>query len=239
MVARGDLGVELPFEQVPLAQRRVIRAAVAHRRPVITATQMLESMVRAPRPTRAEASDVANAIWDGTDAVMLSEETAIGAYPREAVVELLDAVARTMEGQFPDDDLAGRAMNTPLRHLDAITFAGLRAGPGSQGRSHHRLHGQRHHRPAHRAASAPSMPGSPSLPAPPPKRGVFSWAVFPLRMEALKTVDQMLEVVKLMAVQEGYLTSGDRLVITAGTPLGATGATNLIQADYIPQVDRE
>ena len=233
MVARGDLGVETPLKEVPLVQKFLIREANRLGKPVITATQMLASMVNNPRPTRAEVTDVANAILDGTDAVMLSEETAVGHYPVEAV-HFLDDIARTTEAKFPYDDwlhhhskLLTDAISDAIsfaacelaRDLDAkailaSTASGTTAGLLSRFR--------------------PSVPIIAVTTREETKRRLcLVWGVVPFLIDGLTSVDEMLEVVKTMAVKQGYLTSGDRLVITAGTPLGTRGATNLIKADFV------
>jgi len=233
MVARGDLGVETPLIQVPLAQKLLIGAANRLGKPVITATQMLASMVNNPRPTRAEVTDVANAILDGTDAVMLSEETAVGRYPVEAV-RFLDGIARITEAKFPHDDWL-RRFNHSLRDSisDAVSFAACELGRNLEAKAI----------VASTASGTTARLISRFRPAMPviavttrsetEKALCLSWGVFPLHTEEMHNVDQMLEMVKMMAVLQGHLTSGDRLVITAGTPLGTMGATNLIKADYI------
>ncbi len=233
MVARGDLGVETPLKKVPLVQKFLIGEANRVGKPVITATQMLASMVNNPRPTRAEVTDVANAILDGTDAVMLSEETAIGHYPVEAV-RFLDGIARTTEAMFPHDDFLYRHTKAFADSIpDAISYAACELARNLQAKAilastasgtTARLISR--FRPAMPVIAVTSKEET-------EKRLCLSWGVFPLLIEELKNVDQMLEVVKMMAVERGHLTSGDRLVITAGTPLGTTGATNLIKADYI------
>jgi pyruvate kinase len=233
MVARGDLGVEVPLEKVPLIQKQVIAAANRVGKPVITATQMLLSMVSHSRPSRAEATDVANAILDGTDAVMLSEETAIGRYP-VAAVKFLDHVARVTEESFPYIPwLRARAPEHRPGISDAISYAACEmaldleaaailtsTGSGFTARQISRFR--------------PRAPLIAVTPRPEVwRRLCLSWGVFPLLAPDLTDTDHMLQVVKEQALKAGWLKAGDRVVITAGTPIGVRGTTNLIKADVI------
>ena len=233
MVARGDLGVETPLKQVPMVQKFLIAEANRVGKPVITATQMLASMVNNPRPTRAEVTDVANAILDGTDAVMLSEETAVGHYPVEAV-RFLDGIARTTEAKFPYDAWLHHSSKVLSDAIsDAISFAACELAKDLEAKAIL----------ASTASGATARLLSRFRPSVPiiaittkeetKRRLCLVWGVLPLLIDGLESVDQMLEVVKVMAVEQGHLTSGDRLVITAGTPLGTKGATNLIKADFV------
>jgi pyruvate kinase len=233
MVARGDLGVELPFEEVPLVQKRLIREANLHGKPVITATQMLESMVHAPRPTRAEASDVANAILDGTDAVMLSAETAAGEYPLDAV-RAMDRIIREMERHLQpsreerrhgtrgdvtvEDAIAigtsavARMLKTPL--IVTLTKGGFTARKV--------------------AAMRPTVP----ILAVTTEAGTFRqlalvWGVMPVRVDHVPGYDAMLAVVRDHILKRDYARPGDRIVMTAGVPWEVSGSTNLIKVEEV------
>jgi pyruvate kinase len=249
MVARGDLGVELPFEEVPLAQKRVIREANLHGKPVITATQMLESMIHHPRPTRAEASDVANAILDGTDAVMLSAETAIGDYPLEAV-QAMARIAREIEkhrkGRSPAFDMAvgrrreemerlhkGEMDVLPTRTEDAIAVAvcaaaELMAVPlivcfTSSGFTARTV-----------ASYRPSVPIFAVTPEPETFRQLaLVWGVVPALVEHLPTYDSMLTVARHKLLELGLAEPGERVVVTAGVPFDQPGTTNLLKIEAV------
>ncbi|MCU0588824.1 MAG: pyruvate kinase [Syntrophobacteraceae bacterium] len=229
MVARGDLGVEMPLEQVPLIQKRIIRSARLTARPVITATQMLTSMMTNPRPTRAEATDVANAILDGTDALMLSDETAVGAYPIEAV-SILDRIARTVEGEIDETALMQETASDSLpataagisraacllaRDLRAAAIVAATSS-GSTARLVSRF------RP-----SRPILGLTESLQT--LRQLTLSWGVIPDWADSVSHTDQIFEAAKTLVMERKLARTGDRLVITAGVPVGVTGTTNLIK----------
>ena len=234
MVARGDLGVELPFEEVPVVQKRLIREANRHGKPVITATQMLESMVHHPRPTRAEASDVANAILDGTDAVMLSAETAVGEYPFDAV-RAMDRIIREMERHplaaaredrrvAPGQDVSvedaiaigtsavARMLKTPL--IVTLTKGGFTARKV--------------------AALRPPVPILAVTTEPVTYRQLaLVWGVTAVGVDHVPSYDAMLEVVRDLILKRGYARPGDRIVMTAGVPWEVSGATNLLKVEVV------
>lgn len=239
MVARGDLGVELPFEEVPLAQKRLIRAANEAGKPVITATQMLESMIQAPRPTRAEASDVANAILDGTDAVMLSAETAVGKYPQEAV-EAMVRIAREIERSAPDATARGERMRRrstdqrgPTRSEQAIAVAVCAAADmlsvpaivclTASGFTARTV-----------AAYRPGVPILAVTPEPETFRQLaLVWGVIPSLSEHLPSYDAMLPVARQKLLQLGLAEPGERVVVTAGVPFDQPGTTNLLKIEAV------
>src|SRR6266566_1320771 len=234
MVARGDLGVELPFEEVPAVQKRLIREANRYGKPVITATQMLESMVHHPRPTRAEASDVANAILDGTDAVMLSAETAVGEYPLETVGAMDRiireterhplAVARDERRVPPGQDVSvedaiaigtsavARMLKTPL--IVTLTKGGFTARKV--------------------AALRPPIPILAVTTEPATYRQLaLVWGVAAVLVDHVPSYDAMLAVVRDLLLKRGYGRAGDRIVMTAGVPWEVSGATNLLKVEVV------
>jgi len=234
MVARGDLGVELPFEEVPAMQKTLIRLAIQHRRPVITATQMLESMIEHPRPTRAEASDVANAILDGTDAVMLSAETAAGRYPREAV-EAMDRIIRHMERQDArprrDERLADRG--EPARTEVAVAAAAVAAA-------------RMMHAPLIIAFTksgftvrviAANRPPMPILGVTEVARTYrqlsLLWGVIPVYADQPPRYEAMLDAARERILAAGYAKGGDRVVTMAGIPFNVPSNTNSIKVEEV------
>ena len=233
MVARGDLGVDIPIQRVPLVQKEIIRKSNKAGRPVITATQMLESMVDSARPTRAEVTDVANAIFDGTDAVMLSDETAVGKYPLLAV-RMMDRIARETERQLPyesilqqrvdwlrpetDEVISYEACHTAHEVGAAAIIAFTKSGITAQRVSRYR-------------------PREPVLALTPDSnvrgRLILCWGVYPSKTGQPSSVDELFALGARLAKELGVVKAGDLIVITGGIPIGVSGATNLLKVERI------
>ncbi len=244
MVARGDLGVELPFEQVPLVQKRIILRANRHGKPVITATQMLESMIQNPRPTRAEASDVANAIIDGTDAVMLSGETAVGSYGLEAVLAM-DRIAREVEAQrLRPPEGERRRWSLPAPHVarteegttpieDAISVAVSAASDlleaalivcfTSSGFTARTVASYRPRVPILALTAEPETYHQLGM----------VWGVVPAMMPHLKNYDPMWQAAREEILRRGLAREGARVVVTCGVPFDVPGTTNLLKVETV------
>jgi len=234
MVARGDLGVEMTPEKVPVLQKRIIARANKCRVPVITATQMLESMTRRPRPTRAEASDVANAIFDGTDAVMLSQETAIGDYPSETVrmmvriIEEAEAgrqlrhVRRGEEERFSVPETISRSVAQAAETLDLRAIAVF-----TQSGSSARLVSMYRPRvPIYAFSPLPHIVRQLSL----------YWGVHPRFMRQVSSTDRMIEGAERQLLKEGVVKKGDLMALVAGTPIAVRGTTNLLKLHRVGRI---
>ena len=229
MVARGDLGVELPPEDVPSISRRIVRACRNAGKPVIVATQMLESMVASPVPTRAEASDVATAIYDGADAVMLSGETAVGRYPVEAVDIMHRIVARVERDPHYREQIDG-ALPTPTpTAADAISDAMRRIAQtlSVTAAVTYTKSGSSSLRAARERPNSPILSLTPHLST--ARRLALVWGLHSVLTEDVERVEEMVDQACGTAVAEGFANAGDRLVIMAGMPFGISGTTNLLR----------
>ncbi len=229
MVARGDMGVEIPMEEVPIVQKQMIKKAEALGKHVITATQMLESMIKNPRPTRAEATDIANAIYDGTTAIMLSGESAAGLYPVEAVKTMAKIAERTEQDIDYNSRLRRRkdidnidtttaishatcttAMDLKAVAIITVTISGFTAGMI--------------------ARYKPSCPIIACSVSPRTCRQLnLAWGVTPIWIARESTAEDLFDEAVHAAEKEGYIKKGDKVVLTAGVPLGVSGRTNMIR----------
>lgn len=233
MVARGDLGVEIPAEEVPLVQKKLILKCNQVGKPVITATQMLDSMQRNPRPTRAEASDVANAIIDGTDAIMLSGETAAGLYPVESV-QTMDKIAQRTENSLDYKAIVStRSREKEANMTEAISQAvaytsinlGVKAvlAPTESGNTARMI---AKYRPG---VQIVAVTGSANT----AHALTLVWGVSPVVCQRVTTTDEILELAVDESLKHGFVTHGDAVVITAGVPVGEAGTTNLMKVHII------
>ncbi|MBD8914527.1 MAG: pyruvate kinase [Pseudobutyrivibrio sp.] len=233
MVARGDMGVEIPIEEVPIIQKMIIKKAYHAGKVVVTATQMLDSMMSHPRPTRAEATDVANAIYDGTSAIMLSGETAAGDYPVEAVETMARIALRTEADINYISRLRARNTNEKPSITDAISHtACLMAGDlnatsivtvTKSGRTARMISKYRPQSPIIGGCMSDKVCRQLNL----------SWGVIPLKVEEKQDADELFDHVLERSKEAGLIQEGDTVVLTAGVPLGIAGTTNLLKAHIV------
>jgi len=233
MVARGDLGIEIPIQRVPIVQKEIIQKCNHLGKPVIVATQMLESMVNVPRPTRAEVTDVANAIFDGADTLMLSEETAIGNYPVEAV-SMMVQIALEAEAALPYEEiLAKKGKDLQPQTDDAISYAACHTAHQlgaaaiiaftSSGSTARRV-----------AKYRPKVPIIAITPSPVTQRQLsLSWGVHAFQIPEPSKIAVLFARGARVAKRAGLAHDGDLVVITGGVPIGISGSTNLLKVERV------
>jgi pyruvate kinase len=234
MVARGDLGVDIPLERVPLIQKEIILKCNRVGKPVITATQMLESMVSAARPTRAEVSDVANAIFDGTDATMLSAETSIGSYPVDAV-KTMAKIAQETEDRLSYERLLsekGAWLKQETDELISYSACHTAHGLGAVAIVAFTQSGSTARRVSKYRPRMPILAITPNSIV--CARLLLHWGVYPFEKAEASSVDELFATGAKLVKEVGLARSGDLIVITGGVPIGLTGATNLLKVERIP-----
>lgn len=233
MVARGDLGIDIPIQKVPIAQKRIIQKCNRLGKPVIVATQMLESMVDSPRPTRAEVTDVANAIFDGADAVMLSEETAIGKYPVEAV-SMMAQVALEAEAALPYDEiLANKGKDLQSETDDAISYVACHTAHqlGAVAIIAFTSSGSTARRVAKYRPEVPILAITPSQVI--RRQLLISWGVHSFQAASTSRILNLFAQGARVARESGLAKDGDLVVITGGVPVGIAGGTNLLKVEKL------
>lgn len=233
MVARGDLGVQIPIQRVPIVQKDLVHKCNRMGKPVIVATQMLESMVDSPIPTRAEATDIANAIFDGTDAIMLSEETAVGHYPVEAV-KIMHLIALEAEGALPYEEIftsRGRDLQ-PLTD-DAISYAACHVAHQLQAKAviAYTASGSTARRVSKYRPQTPIIAVTPNEIV--QRQLSLSWGVTSLKIPEPRILANMFSAAAGAVFKAGIASSGDLVVVTAGVPIGQPGTTNMLKVEKI------
>ncbi|MGL4483719.1 MAG: pyruvate kinase, partial [Anaerovoracaceae bacterium] len=233
MIARGDMGVEIPIEEIPRIQKEIIKESVKRGKPVITATQMLESMIASPRPTRAEITDVANAIYDGTSAIMLSGETAIGKYPLEALKTMATIAKKTEEDNYHSFKVKEDSIDEQLGIADAMAHAACVNAKDIQAKalivaskSGNACRLLSRYRPKEPIIACVLNEHT-------AKHLMLTWGAFPIIMPKVNSSDELLDISVSKAQEAGFIKSGDAVVIMAGMPVGISGTTNIIKAHLV------